>query len=119
MNEQSGRHLARVHLLLNLIEWHDNVFDGRVEQPQRQKRRRQLAGNCDADPVERGGTVPLCDHDGAVAVPHAGSVRQQDIAIGQMGVRVKRHRGDFVGSRERGAVQRFYIRQHVFEVEAA
>ena len=47
-----------------------------------------------------------------------GAVRQQDVAVRQVGVRVKGNSGNLVTALERRAIQRFDIRQHMFQLES-
>ena len=118
VDQQARRELAGVHPLLNLVERHDDVLDRRVEQPQRQKCRRQFArAPRPARPSSDDGPSCLRDDHRAVAVAHARAVRQQHVAIGQMRVGVERDRRDLVLAVECGAVERLDVRQHVFELE--
>src|SRR5689334_24097086 len=68
VNQQTGLDGSAVHFFLDLVERHDDELDIRVEQPQRQKGRRQLAWNRDADAFERRRAILTSDDDGTVAV---------------------------------------------------
>jgi hypothetical protein len=114
---QPRLHLAGVHRLLNPVEWHHRIFDGRIEQPQRHESGGQFAWHRDAHAFERR-RRRFRDDDRAVAIAHARAVRQEDVPVGQMRVRIERHRRDLVRAVERGAVQRLDVRQHMFELEA-
>src|SRR5262249_9196740 len=53
--------------------------------------------------------------DRPIAIAHARAVGQEDVAVGQMRVGVKRNRADLVRAFEGGTVQRLDVRQHVLE----
>ena len=117
VNQQARRELAGMHPFLNLIERDDDVLNRRVEQPQRQKCRRQLAGDRDPHTVERRRSIGLRDDHRTVAVPHARSVRQQHVAIGEMRVGMERNRRNLVLAIECVTIERLDVREHVFQLE--
>ena len=117
-----GVHVAVAHRLLDLVERHDHVVDGRLVELQRQKRRRQLAGHGDAHALRAtapGGRVRARTTDRAVVVAHARAVRQERVAVGEVRVGMERHRGDLVRAFERGAVQRLDVGEHLIDVDTA
>ena len=118
VNQQASRDLTSVHRFLDPVEGHDDPLHARVVETQGEERGRQFAGNGNTDTLERRGSALFHDDDGAVAIAHAGAVRQQDVTVRQVGVRVKGNRGDLVTSLERRAIQRFDIRQHMFQLES-
>jgi hypothetical protein len=76
VNQQSSRDGTFPNLVLDLIERHDDVVDRRIEETQREKRRGQLAGNGDADTLERRRSIVSGDDDRPVSIAHARAVRQ-------------------------------------------
>src|SRR5439155_1803826 len=81
MNQQARRHLAGMDLVLNLIERHDDMPDGWIEETECQERGGQLTGYRNRDALERRRTIAPRDHHRTVALAHAGAVRQQHVAI--------------------------------------
>ncbi len=91
VDQQAGSNPSSEDLVLNPIERDHDVLHRRIEEAQRQKRRRHFTGDRNANSFERRRTIVPRNDDGTVAIAHAGAVRQQEVAIGQMRVRVKRH----------------------------
>ena len=84
---------------------------------QRQPRGRERARDGDGDALERSRAVLADDDHGTVTVAHAGAVRQERVAIGEVGERVEGDRGDLEAALECPAVQALDIGEHLLDLE--
>jgi hypothetical protein len=91
---------------------------GRI-QAQREKGGRERSWNGYRHPFERTRQILARHDDRTVAIAHARTVRQQDVAVGEMRVRVKRDGADLVAALERRAIQRFDVAEDVLDLDVA
>src|SRR6185503_14311986 len=94
------------------------MLDGRIEQSKRQKRGRQLARDGHPETLDRRWTILPGDDNGTIAIAHARSVRQQNVAVGQVRVSVERHSRDLVLALACRAIERLDVGQNMLEYEA-
>jgi hypothetical protein len=115
---------------LNLIEWHDNELKIGLVETKRQIRGRQCPRN--RNPlsfhaiVTRGIAIAEAlrihrrsNNDGTVLVAHACAMRKERVLVDEVRVGVKRDCSHLVLALERCAVERFDIRQHLIDHDAA
>ena len=119
VNQQSRGGPPLHHVVLDLIERHYDMADLGLVQLEREKRRGELTRDGDerAAAAERDPRVGWArsarDDAGPITVAEARTVRQQRIAIGEVGVGVQRDGRHFELAREGAAVQRLDVRELV------
>ena len=118
MDEKTEVDLAAVDGLLDFIKGRGDWNEIGLVQSQGEIGARQRTGDSDvpsANIVARHG--PAGNQARPVLIAHRGSVRQQSVGIGQIGVGVNRDRGDFELTAQRALVERFYILELVDVME--
>jgi hypothetical protein len=117
VDDEPRLHRPGLHRLLDLVERHDVVLHVRRVEAEREERGRERPRNRDAHAIERRRQRLARDDDRAVAIAHARTVRQQDVPIREVRVRVERHRADLVLALERRAVEGLDVRQNVVDLD--
>ena len=121
VDQEPGRGVARRHLLLDPVEWdRDGPGAGR---PERQRERRSRPGTRGSDDDSPRRDVLAADripshHDRTVPVAERGAVRQEHVAVGDVGVGVEGDGGDVELACHRAPVQRLDVGELVVEREA-
>ena len=110
VNQQTRFDLAVPHLVLNLIERHHDVLDTPDRRDAAPETRSSTRRGPRREPLPA--TSGRCCFEttiGTVAIAHAGAMGQQQVAIGQVRVGMKRDRRDLVVplERRRGSTSRY------------
>ncbi len=118
VDEQARVGFASDDVLHDLVEGHDAVLEITHRQAGSQKRRGSQPRNRNDGVVEILDAHRLAGHEERpVAIPHAGAVREQDVAIVQVRVGVHRKRRDLELAVFGALIQGFDVLQNVLELE--
>ena len=118
VDDESCVHAVREHGIRDLVKGNHGLVETGTPEIQRQHGRRESAGDGDPFSAERLGRERRPRHDhGTVAIAHAGAVRQQCIAIGQVRVGVERNGSHLVLAPEGPLVEGLDVLQDVDKLQ--